>query len=64
MRRKTKTGRALALFDQHPDWSPYRCAMEAKISPSAIYKALHEREAALDGTCPTCGQAITKGVST
>lgn len=63
-RATTKTAKGIALFDAHPDWSPYKCAMEAKISPSAIYKALRLREAALDGTCPTCGQRITKESAT
>ncbi|MDO8547829.1 MAG: hypothetical protein Q7R68_10785 [Nitrospirales bacterium] len=59
-RRTTKTTQALAIFDAHPEWSPFRCAQEIGLSPSALYKAIREREAALDGLCPTCRQPIRK----
>ena len=63
-RPPTKTQRALALFDQNPDWSPFKCAMQVGLTPSALYAAIRAREAALDGRCPACGRPIKKVTAT
>jgi hypothetical protein len=60
MKRESKLAIALAFLQANPGATSYQAAKHARMTPTSLYAYLRRQQAAANGKCPTCGQAVSQ----